>query len=474
MEFNFYAQHRVATLSQKCYNAIMTDIILESISDGVFTVDSQWRITSFNRAAESIIGIKRTEAIGKLCHEVFKSNMCESLCPLRKTMQTGKPVINMEGFCINPGGERIPISVSTALLKDEAGKVIGGAETFRDLREIEELKQQLDSDPVKGELTSRSPSMRSVLEMLPTVAGSPSVILIEGETGTGKEVTARMIHRLSPQAEGPFVAVNCGALPDTLLESELFGYKKGAFTGADRDKMGRFKQADGGTLFLDEIGEISQAMQVKLLRVLQEGVYESLGSTKSERSRARILCATNRNLKQMVEEGTFRRDLFYRINVITLSLPPLRERREDIPDLAEYFLRKYRIKMGKTIQGFSEDVYGAFFAYPWPGNIRELENVVERAVVLCRKQRIDSSCLPEEFQPYLSAQGTREGIQNIDIPNSSPALIRRSAAQAAAQAEAELIRQVLAKLNNNRTVVAQELGIHRATLYRKMKRYKLL
>ncbi|NLJ09518.1 MAG: sigma 54-interacting transcriptional regulator [Treponema sp.] len=456
----------------------MTDIILESISDGVFTVYSQWRITSFNRAAESIIGIKRTEAIGKLCHEVFKSNMCESLCPLRKTMQTSKPVINMEGFCINPGGERIPISVSTALLKYEAGKVIGGAETFRDLREIEELKQQLDSDPIKRDLTSRSPSMRSVLEMLPTVAGSSSVILIEGETGTGKEVTARMIHRLSPQAAGPFVAVNCGALPDTLLESELYGYKKGAFTGADRDKMGRFKQADGGTLFLDEIGEISQAMQVKLLRVLQEGVYESLGSTKSERSRARILCATNRNLKQMVEEGAFRRDLFYRINVITLSLPPLRERREDIPDLAEYFLRKYRIKMGKTIQGFSEDVYNAFFAYPWPGNIRELENVVERAVVLCRKQRIDCSCLPDEFQPYLPALEASEGPQKIDGPGTSPALLRHSTAkamaQAATQAETELIRQVLAKFNNNRTKVAQELGIHRATLYRKMKRYKLL
>lgn len=433
----------------------MTDIILESISDGVFTVDSQWRITSFNRAAEQIIGISRKEAIGKLCHEVFKSNMCERLCPLRKTMQTGKPVINMEGFCINPSGERIPISVSTAILKDEAGRIIGGAETFRDLRELEELKQQLELDPVKGDLTSRSPAMRPILEMLPAVAGSSSVVLIQGETGTGKEVTARAIHRQSPQAKGPFVAVNCGALPDTLLESELFGYKKGAFTGADRDKIGRFKQADGGTLFLDEIGEISPAMQVKLLRVLQEGVYESLGSTKSEKSRARVICATNRNLKQMVEEGSFRRDLFYRINVITFNLPPLRERREDIPDLAEYFLRKYRIKMGKSIQGFSEEVYAAFYAYPWPGNIRELENVIERAVVLCTGDRIDISCLPDDVLHVLRG-GEVQTTDSYRPPFMS---------------EPERIMEALERNNFNRTLTAKDLGIHRATLYRKMKLY---
>jgi len=461
----------------------MTDIILESISDGVFTVDSQWRITSFNRAAENIIGLKRTEAIGKLCYEVFKSNMCEALCPLRKTMQSGKPVINMEGYCITPAGERIPISVSTALLKDEQGKVIGGAETFRDLREIETLKQQLGTDPMKGNLSSRSPAMRPILEILPTVAGSSAVVLIEGETGTGKEVTARTIHRLSPQSEGPFVALNCGALPDTLLESELFGYKKGAFTGADRDKIGRFKMADRGTLFLDEIGEISQAMQVKLLRVLQEGVYESLGSTKSERSRARIICATNRNLKHMVEEGLFRRDLFYRINVITLSLPPLRDRREDIPDLAEYFLRTYRIKMGKKIQGFSEEVYQAFYTYSWPGNIRELENVVERAVVLCSGDRITLSCLPEELVRW-NVQAARTlalSPKTAGAPGLSPIIPHHHEApevphralfrQTAAQAEADLIRKALAQNGNNRTLAARELGIHRATLYRKMKQY---
>ncbi len=450
----------------------MTEIILESISDGVFTVDAQWRVTSFNRAAEAITGIPRAEAVGKLCHEVFKSNMCERECPLRSTMRSGKPIINAAGYCISPGGERIPISVSTALLVDADGRVIGGAETFRDLREIEELKQHLGLSPVEGDYSSRSPAMRSVVDLLPTVAASAATVLIEGETGTGKEVTARAIHARSAHAAGPFVAVNCGALPDTLLESELFGYKKGAFTGADKDKPGRFKQADKGTLFLDEIGDISPAMQVKLLRVLQEGVYEPLGATVSERTAARIVCATNQPLRELVEKGAFRRDLFYRINVITLSLPPLRRRMEDLPDLAEHFLRTYKLRMGKSIQGFTEDFYAALYAYAWPGNIRELENVVERAVVLCARPRIDASYLPPELRSA--------GVASPGLPpeGASAAGARETSAQdefraSRAVAEERLIREALEQTGWNRSRAAALLGIHRATLYRKMEKYHL-
>jgi PAS domain S-box-containing protein len=450
----------------------MTEIILESISDGVFTVDAEWRVTSFNRAAEAITGIPRSEAIGKLCHEVFKSNMCETECPLRRTMKTGKPIIDAAGYCINPSGERIPISVSTALLVDADGRAIGGAETFRDLREIEGLRQQLGLNPKEGDFSSRSPSMRTIVDLLPTVAASTATVLIEGETGTGKEVTARAIHAQSSHAQGPFIGVNCGALPDTLLESELFGYKKGAFTGADKDKTGRFKQADKGTLFLDEIGDISQAMQVKLLRVLQERAYEPLGSTVSERTGARIVCATNHDLRDLVEKGSFRRDLYYRVNVITLSLPPLRERREDIPDLADYFLRTYRLRMGKTIQGFTEEVYAAFYAYSWPGNIRELENVVERAVVLCSRQRIDISLLPPEVRELGSDFGriadkksrfgeAPKNISSIDIHRVRD------------ETESQLILETLQRTSWNRTRAAEELGIHRATLYRKMGKYGL-
>jgi PAS domain S-box-containing protein len=437
----------------------MTEIILESISDGVFTVDNEWRVTSFNRAAETITGIRRSDAIGKLCHEVFKSNMCETECPLRRTMKSGKPVIHAEGYCINPEGERIPISVSTALLVDNDGKIIGGAETFRDLREIEELRQQLRMAPHTGGLSSRSPSMKTVLDLVPTVAPSNAAILIEGETGTGKEVTARAVHALSSNAGGPFVAVNCGALPDSLLESELFGYKKGAFTGAEKDKSGRFRQADKGTLFLDEIGEVSRAMQVKLLRVLQEGVYEPLGSVASERTSARIICASNRNLRSMVEEGTFRRDLFYRINVISLSLPPLRERKEDLPDLCEHFLRSCKYRVGKNIQGFTEEVYAAFYAYSWPGNIRELENVIERAVVLCSGSRIGCSLLPPELQER--REEAREEAAVEPVRHSREAT------------EAQLIVRALKRNHYNRTAAAEELGFHRATLYRKMEKYNI-
>ena len=246
-----------------------TDNILESISDGVFTVDPQWRITSFNRAAENITGIRRSEAIGALCCEVFKSNMCESECPLRHTLKTGKPIINKAGYIITVKGERIPVSVSTALLIDETGTVIGGAETFRDLREIEMLKSELKSRAVLGSISSNNAAMEKLFEVVNAAAPTESTILIQGETGTGKELLAHSIHDLSGRKKGPFIAVNCAALPDTLLESELFGYKKGAFTGAEKDKPGRFALAKSGTVFLDEIGEMPLPLQVKLLRVLQ-------------------------------------------------------------------------------------------------------------------------------------------------------------------------------------------------------------
>ena len=244
-----------------------TEAILESISDGVFTVDLEWRITSFNRAAEEITGVRREEAISSLCSEVFRSSMCGTDCALQQTLKTGKPIIGKSGYIIKADGSRKPISVSTAVLRDDNGRVIGGAETFRDLSELEALRRELQGKFQVGDL-SRSPVMQRVLEALPAIAASPSTVLILGETGTGKELVARTIHSLSPRRNGPFIAVNCGALPDTLLESELFGYKVGAFTGATKDKPGRFALAKKGTILLDEIGEKRAALQVKLLRVL--------------------------------------------------------------------------------------------------------------------------------------------------------------------------------------------------------------
>jgi len=216
-----------------------TRAILESISDGVFTVDAAWRVTSFNRAAETITGVPRKEAIGRRCADVFRSNMCGPECALQTTLKTGRPVIGRSGYIINAEGDRIPISISTAVLKDHAGRVIGGAEVFRDLSEVDALRRELEGRFQVGDLVSRSPVMQRLFEVLPAIAASPSTVLVQGETGTGKELVARTLHTLSPRAQAPFVAVNCGALPDTLLESELFGYKAGAFTGATRNKPGR-------------------------------------------------------------------------------------------------------------------------------------------------------------------------------------------------------------------------------------------
>ncbi len=437
----------------------LTANILESISDGVFTVDENWKITSFNRAAERITGVGRKQAIGQNCFEVFKSNMCESSCPLRRTMKTGKPLVDRSGFCVTKKGSRIPISVSTALLVDARGRVLGGAETFRDLTELEELKKELASRGPNPVFRSKSPSMEKLLAMLPAVSDSTSSILIRGETGTGKEVLARAIHSLSPRKDGPFVAVNCGAIPENLLESELFGYKKGAFTGADRDKPGRFALAEGGTLFLDEIGDIAPALQVKLLRVLQEREYEPLGGTKPVRADVRLVSATNADLAALIAEGTFRRDLFYRVNVINLVLPPLKDRKEDIPDLASGFLSSFAVKMNRKIDGIAPEVFSRFYAYDWPGNIRELENVVERMVVLADAPIIGRDLLPSELlAPGVSLKEALAG--------AGPAKVAR----VRDEAERECIAAALEAHGWRRAETAAALGIDKATLWRKVKK----
>ncbi|HHU89143.1 MAG: sigma-54 interaction domain-containing protein [Sphaerochaetaceae bacterium] len=437
---------------------ITTDTILESISDGVFTIDTSFKITSFNRAAEAITGIFREDAIGLPCSEVFKSNMCENNCPLAETFKSGKAVINRNGYIVDLEGKRLPVSVSSALLRDREGHIIGGAETFRDLREIEQLKQ-LRARERYGEMETNSEAMRKVLSMVPVVAPSSATLLILGESGTGKEVLARTIHQSSNQKEGPFIAVNCGALPDTLLESELFGYRKGAFTGADQDKPGRFALATGGTLFLDEIGDISEAMQIKLLRVLQEKQYEPLGSRKSEKSDARIICATNRDLEALVKKGTFRQDLYYRINIIALTIPPLRERKEDIPLLANQFLGRYNILNNKGVKGFSPAVYAQFYAYEWPGNVRELENAIERSVVLSQSDEITINDLPQEIAQVAPSIETPTQINLIE--------------EAKRATERDFIVRSLLRNNKRVAAAANELGIHRSSLYRKMEQLKI-
>jgi PAS domain S-box-containing protein len=431
---------------------VSTASILESISDGVFTVDGEWTITSFNRAAEEITGVSRKDAVGCRCSEVFRASMCEGECALRQTLETGVPVVNRTVFIVDAHGRRIPISVSTALLRDESGAVVGGAETFRDLSLVEELRKEIRGRFQVGDIFSRSAAMRRVLEVLPLIAGSESTILLEGETGTGKELVARAIHGLSPRKDGPFVALNCGALPDTLLESELFGYKAGAFTGAARDKPGRFALASGGTLFLDEIGEVSPALQVRLLRVLQERQYEPLGATRTEEANVRVVAATNRDLAAQVESGAFRQDLYYRITVMKLELPPLRRRREDIPLLVEHFVSVFNAVQNKRVTGVSPDVLAVLTAHDFPGNVRELQNAIEHAFVLCGEGQIELEHLPRELVP-ISFRPARGGKMSDTVK----------------ALEAQAIREALERNGNNRLAAARELGMHKSTLFRKAK-----
>ncbi len=430
-----------------------TKAILESISDGVFTVDSNWKITSFNRAAEEITGIPREEALGRECSEVFRSSMCETACALRESMDTGKQVRCRAGYIIDFEGERIPISVSTAVLRDENGKVLGGAETFRDLSEIENLQNQLQGRYQIGDLVSKSDVMQKIFKLIPAVASSPATVLIQGETGTGKEVLARAIHSSGVRKEEPFIAINCGALPDALLESELFGYKRGAFTGANKDREGKFIAAGGGTLFLDEIGDISLAMQVKLLRVLQEKSVTPLGSNEAVIVKARIICATNKDLSLMIKAGDFRQDLFYRINVVKLVIPSLHERLEDIPQLFDKLLEKHCYAQGIDVKEYDSQILPLLMGYSWPGNVRELENFVERAIVLSTGNSISLSDLPSEILPVRNKTAT------------NPGTIR----SAKADTERQMILSSLENNNFNRTAAAVELGIHKTTLYRRIK-----
>jgi PAS domain S-box-containing protein len=432
-----------------------TEAILESISDGVFTVDLEWRITSFNRAAEQITGVPRREALGRRCCDVFRASMCEADCALGRTLKSKRPVIGQSAYIVRGDGSRIPISVSTAVLRDASGRVIGGAETFRDLSEVETLREELAGRFRAGDLVSRSPLMQRVFEILPTIAASPSTVLIVGETGTGKELVARTIHDLSPRCDGPFVAVNCGALPETLIESELFGYRAGAFTGAGRDRPGRFAAAAGGTLFLDEIGELSPAVQVRLLRVLQERTYEPLGSNRSETADVRVIAATHRDLAQRMREGTFREDLYYRINVVRVELPPLRSRREDIPLLAEQFVERFNRLQQRSVTGLAPETLSLLMAHDWPGNVRELENVIEHAFILCRDGDIGLAHLPADLTARVAPGAT------TDMRAARDLLDRQS------------ILTALRRNGFNRLAAARALGVHKSTLFRRMKKLRI-
>ena len=429
------------------------DPILDSINEGVFTIDLDWQITSFNHAAERITGMRREDAIGHRCSEVFRSNICQDACVMKGVLTTGEPAVNASVFVIDAWGVRIPIKVSAAVLHDIDGSVIGGVETFQDFRQVEELRKKLKDKHTFADIVGKSAAIKHLFDILPQISDSNTTVLIHGASGTGKELVARAIHALSPRRRKRFVAVNCGALPDTLLESELFGYRAGAFTDARRDKPGRFALAEGGTLFLDEIGDISPAMQIRLLRVLQEKTYEPLGSVEPVRADVRIVAATNKDLSKLVSDGRFREDLFYRIHVVQIDVPPLMERREDIPLLVDHFIANRNLLHDQEITGLSKEALSLLVHHDFPGNVRELQNILEHAFVLCRAGTIE----PCHFPPDLIRSTARELIDPRHTMNLK--VIENS-----------LIREALAKHRGNRALAAKELGINLSTLYRKIQR----
>jgi PAS domain S-box-containing protein len=434
--------------NQEYYN-----IILDSIEEGVFTVDLEWSITSFNKAAEKITGVSKEEAIGRICSEVFGSNVCNSTdCAIRKARHTDAPIINMPVYIHRYDDKRIPISVNASILKDRNGHMIGGVETFRDLSAISRLRKSLRKQYSFENMVSKNQKMLEIFSTLLLIADSECTVLIEGATGTGKELLAKAIHNNSPQKHGPFVPINCGALPDALIESELFGYKAGAFTDAKMDKPGRFARAQNGTIFLDEIGDISTALQTRLLRVLEEKIYEPLGSIKPNETNARVVVATHQELDKLVEEKRFREDLFFRINVMKLKLPTLVERKEDIPLLVNHFIERFNRGKKKKILGLTQEAMAAVMLYDWPGNIRELENAIEHAFVLCKEELIRLQYLPDKLLSEINAMFATDGTTLKDI-------------------EKNAIIQALQRNNWKKVTTAKELGIDKNTLRRKIIRY---
>jgi PAS domain S-box-containing protein len=439
--------------------ALQNKMILDSIADGVFTVDRNWRITSFNFAAELITGWEREDAIGSFCSDVFHSSICGKNCAVAEALYTGSPVTNRSITIQDADGKRKPISISAAPLLDVVGNVIGGVETFRDLSVEETLRKQLMQSYTFDEIISKSPAMQRYFEILPDIAASDSTVLILGESGTGKGILAQAVVNASSRRDKPFVSVNCGAIPETLLESELFGYRSGAFTDARKDREGRFSAADGGTIFLDEIGDIPHSLQVKLLRVLEEHVYEPLGSNESIKVDIRVIAATNRDLKALVKEGLFRDDLYYRLNVVNILLPPLRDRKEDIPMLIEHFIDKFRAEKQKDINGISDPVITLLMQHSFPGNIRELENIIEYAFILCPGGMIQDHHLPDSFQVE---QGEEDFEGELQTSGMSLEQIEKQA--------------IIGALKRNRwkkMITCRELGISKDTLRRKIERYDL-
>ncbi|RJP29433.1 MAG: PAS domain-containing protein [Candidatus Omnitrophota bacterium] len=432
--------------------------ILSSIADGVFTVDEQFRVTSLNQAGERITGYKEEEILGKECAAIFRSTLCKGECPVRNVLEGREIIARCECTILNRNHEVIPVSVSAALLRTADGKLMGAVETFQDLSLIQHLSNELQEKYAFGNIIGKTPGMQEVYSLITDVAPTDANVLICGETGTGKDLAARAIHYNSPRREKPFISVNCAALAETLLESELFGQVKGAYTNAIRDREGRIGKAEGGTLFLDEIAELAPRLQAKLLKFLEKREYERVGESISRKADVRIVAATNKKLAELVESGEFRSDLFYRLSVVAIHLPPLRNRVEDIPLLVDHFLQRFCDEKKSSPKTLTTEALNALLDYPWPGNVRQLENVLSYATIRCTGKRVLSQHFPPELQT-----GGKPILQPYEKNRFS-----------LAETEKQVIEAALKEYNGNRRAAADALNMSRASLWRRMKKFRLL
>lgn len=433
------------------------EALFESVSDGIIALDSDMRVTNFNRAAYTCIGFSRSEVAAMDFFDIFTIAEDSDARTFIQALESEQTINSMETKLRTKHGEMKDIVLNLSLLNDDSDKFVGYVITFRDVSEIKLLEEEIKGRYRFGNIIGKSKSMQELYQIILQVSQSTANVLIEGESGTGKELVAHAIHYNSPRADKPFVVVNCSALPETLLESELFGHVKGAFTGAIRDNVGRFEAADEGTVFLDEIGDISPFIQLKLLRVLELKEFEKVGSTQTQKVDVRVISATNKNLREEVAAGRFRQDLFYRLRVVPITLPPLRERKEDIPLLLDSFIQQLNTKTGKRIESATAAVRKTLLEYRWPGNIRELENAIEYAFVHCDEKHLTVEDLPKEIR---SVEGTSAPRGKYSLKDSSGN-------------PKELIMQALEDAKGNKTRAAKLLGIGRTTLWKKIKEYKI-
>jgi PAS domain S-box-containing protein len=446
------------------------EAILDAVGDGIFTIDERLRIVQFNRAAEEITGFSRDEALGMSCLKIFRQILFGQECLVCKAMEREDYVHLVEREVARKDGRRRLVLVTTTPMLDAGGRRAGVVVVFRDIQELRELTEQAKGRAAFEGLIGKNHRMQQIYRLIEQVADSMASVLIEGESGTGKELVAKAIHRKSPRANKPFVAVSCAALAESLLESELFGHVKGAFTGAVTAKVGRFELADGGTLFLDEIGDISPAIQVKLLRVLQEHTFERVGESRPRTVDVRIIAATNRDLRHLIAEGKFRDDLYYRLKVVPISVPPLRERTDDIPLLVGRFVDRFRKQTGKPVTGVTADAMSALLDYAWPGNVRELENAIEHAFVRCAGTEIALAHLPRDVRgaPRRPQRGGESRIGGREGPPG------RAAPSPAESSERERIVRTLNEAGWNRALTARQLGLSRVSLWRKIRKYGIV